>query len=60
MSGRKVFQAEAIISTKALRWEEGPSLSVKQQGGSVVLIGKDFLLFLSEINCKKFFSIGVI
>lgn len=59
MSGRKAFQAEAIISTKALRWEEGPSLSVKQQGGSVVLIGKDFLLLLSEINCKTFFSKGV-
>lgn len=32
MSGGKAFQAEAITSIKALRWEEGPSLSVKQQG----------------------------
>lgn len=44
MSGGKAFQTEAIISTKALRWEKGPSLSVKQRGGIVVLIGKDFLL----------------
>lgn len=32
-SGEKAFQAEEVTSTKALRWEEGPGLSVGQQDG---------------------------